>query len=44
MYWEYYFFRMAFFAFMLLLALGSAGIGAVTALYPAVNLYTGYRA
>ena len=32
MYWEYYFFRMAFFAFMLLLALGSAGIGAVTAL------------
>ena len=32
MYWEYYFFRMAFFAFMLLLALGSAGIGAATAL------------
>ena len=32
MYWEYYFFRMAFFAFMLLLALGFAGIGAVTAL------------
>ena len=32
MYWEYYFFRMAFFAFMLLLALGSGSIGAVTAL------------
>ena len=32
MYLEYYFFRMAFFAFMLLLSLVSAGIGAVTAL------------